>query len=482
MTVDLHSRTPHRPGLAARLAASAAAPTDGGRSTLRWLRERRDSGHFRVTPVPFARLDGWSFRSVEGDLVHRSGRFFRVEGMDVTARDGTRHWRQPILRQDDIAVLGILAREFNGVLHFLLQAKMEPGNIGMVQLSPTVQSTPSNYSRAHRGRTSRYIEGFLGDHPGRTLVDILQSEQGSWFIGKRNRNVVVEVDEPVDVHDDFRWLTLAEIFALLRHPDIVNMDTRTVLSCLPLALDEATPARNPELARAVGGPRNEPRHGATEIDDWLHGWRKRAPLSVERIPLAATAADGWVRDDSRIAHHTGRWFRIIGVTAAADNREVGAWSQPLLQPCGVGLTALVTRRIRGTLHLLVRADARPGYRSGVEIGPTLQCTPSNCPPGTPGRPDLLDTVLATPPERVLHDSRQSEEGGRFHHATTRHLIVEQDPREPLDPPPGYLWISAAQLADLVSTSCQVNIEARSLLLSLLATIHSTPTRPSGGAE
>ncbi|MFC6090007.1 NDP-hexose 2,3-dehydratase family protein [Saccharothrix lopnurensis] len=477
MTLDLHAR----PDLAARLATSAGAPTDGARDALNWLRERRRNGTFRVTPVPFDRLDGWSFRAEDGDLVHRSGRFFTVEGAEVTTPDGGSRWLQPIIRQDDVAVLGILAREIDGVLHFLMQAKMEPGNIGLVQLSPTVQSTPSNYSRAHQGKTSRYVEYFLGDHPGRALVDILQSEQGSWFRGKRNRNVVVEVDEPVDVHEDFRWFTLAEILDLLRHPDVVNMDTRTVLSCLPLAVDGSVSVRHPALARSLGFPGHEARHDTAEVHRWLGERRELQSLSVERIPLAATAAAGWVRDESQIGHVSGRWFRIIGVDVAADSREVGAWSQPLLAPCDVGLVALVTRRIGDTLHLLVKADVRPGYRAGVEVGPTVQCTPSNFPPGTPGRPDYLDAVLATPPERVLHESRQSEEGGRFYHATTRHLVVEQDPSAPPEPAPGYLWLTAHQLAELVTTSCQVNIEARSLLLTLLAVIHSDRTRTSGGA-
>lgn len=481
MTLDLHARTPHQPGLAARLAASAAKPPDGATNALHWLRERRRNDSFRVVPVPFTRLGGWSFREQDGDLVHRSGRFFSVEGLEVTTPGATARWRQPIIRQDDVAVLGILAREIDGVLRFLMQAKMEPGNIGMVQLSPTVQSTPSNYSRAHRGKTSRYVEYFLGEHPGRTLVDVLQSEQGSWFRGKRNRNVVVEVDEPVELHPDYRWCTLAEIFALLRHPDTVNMDTRTVLSCLPLAVDEPASARHPALARSLGAPGHEPLHQAADIGRWLAQRRDVQSLSVERVPLTATTTDGWYRDQSRIAHVSGRWFQIVGVDVAADNREVSAWSQPLLAPCGVGLVALVTRRIGGTLHLLVKADVRPGYQTGVEIGPTVQCTPSNFPPDEPGRPEFLDAVLATPPHRVLHDSRQSEEGGRFYHATTRHLVVEQDPADPAEPPPGYLWVTASQLADLVATSCQVNIEARSLLLTLLATIHSGQIRPSEGA-
>ncbi len=52
---------------------------------------------------------------------------------------------------------------------------------------------------------------------------------------KQNRNMVVEATGHVPVLDDFRWLTLAEIKALLAMDDLVNMDARTVLSCLSYA-------------------------------------------------------------------------------------------------------------------------------------------------------------------------------------------------------------------------------------------------------
>ena len=70
------------------------------------------------------------------DLTHESGHFFRVQG--VRARcdfPAPLRFEQPIVNQPEIGVLGILAKRFDGVLHFLLQAKMEPGNIDLVQFA-----------------------------------------------------------------------------------------------------------------------------------------------------------------------------------------------------------------------------------------------------------------------------------------------------------------------------------------------------------
>jgi oxidase EvaA len=181
--------------VADRLARSAAVIDDGALTpdadVPRWLRQRTDANRFRVDPVPFADLTDWSFGPC-GNLVHHSGRFFRVEGLHIVASEGPfAEWEQPIIVQPEIGILGILVKEFDGVPHFLMQAKMEPGNCNLVQLSPTVQATRSNYTAVHQGARVKYLDHFIGRRRGRILVDVLQSEHGAWFFHKANRNMIV---------------------------------------------------------------------------------------------------------------------------------------------------------------------------------------------------------------------------------------------------------------------------------------------------
>jgi len=156
----------------------------------------------------------------------------------------------------------------------------------------------------------------------------------------------------------------------------------------------------------------------------------------------------------------------VGVRVHASNREVRSWCQPLLAPRGLGLAAFVVRRIDGILHLLARADLRPGYRDVVELGPTVQCTPANFDDVSDDRrPAFLDLVLSAG-AKVRYDVVQSEEGGRFERALTRHLVVEVGDEVPIHTPPDFCWLTVVQLRALVPGSYQVNIEARSLLLCL----------------
>ncbi|MFB7102288.1 NDP-hexose 2,3-dehydratase family protein [Streptomyces hydrogenans] len=438
---------------ARRLAASALAAEGRvpGPSPDAWLAERGLAGALRVDRVPLSELTGWSFAPGTGDLRHDSGRFFSVEGLSVRRETGpVDSWSQPVLVQSDIGVLGLLAKEFDGVLHFLMQAKMEPGNATRTQLCPTVQATRSNYTGVHGGAPVPYLDHFLRPGRGRVLVDVLQSEMGSWFHRKRNRNMVVEVLDDVPVGDDFRWMTMGEVLDRLRQDDVVNMDVRTILACLPLA------------ARGTGAPRRGPaRHEDAELAHWFTDMKARHPMVTRRVPLAAV--DGWTRGPDEIAHEDGRYFRVIGVRVEATQREVRSWSQPLLAPVAEGVVAFLLRRFDGVPHVLVQARVEAGLLDGVEWAPTVQCTPANLAGTGLPRPRYLDAVLGAPADAVRYDTLLSDEGGRSYHSLARHLVVEAGPDVPDEEPDGFRWVSLGQLAAFARHGYQVNVQARSLL-------------------
>ncbi|MFC9914412.1 NDP-hexose 2,3-dehydratase family protein [Streptomyces sp. NPDC059862] len=448
MTMSLHPR--EDTALSGRLARSAAERTSGaGPRTAEvpgWLAERRAAHRFAVTRIPFADLEGWSFQPGTGKLAHDSARFFTVEGLraEIDGDPATR-WMQPIIRQPEVGILGILAKEFDGVLHFLMQAKMEPGNPNLLQLSPTVQATRSNYTKVHRGAAVKYIDYFTRPGRGRVLADVLQSEHGSWFFHKSNRNMIVETDEEVPQDADFIWLTLGQIGELLHFDDLVNMDARTVLACAPVAFPE-TSAR---LSDAM-------------LMSWFTGERARHETRMTCVPLNEVA--GWERDEWSIRRPDGRYFEVVSVGVEAGSREVSSWTQPLFEPTGQGLVAFVTQRFDGVPHLLAHARVEGGFLDTVELGPTVQCIPDNHrQPGGTDRPPFLDMVLETKPERVRYEAIHSEEGGRFLNAQSRYQIVE--PETPIhgELPPGYCWLTPGQLAALGRHGHYVNVQARTLL-------------------
>ncbi|GAB3812932.1 NDP-hexose 2,3-dehydratase family protein [Micromonospora zhanjiangensis] len=435
----------------------SAAQTDEGHmirtaDLLGWLADRARAHRFTVDRIAFDELDGWSFAPGTGNLVHHTGRFFSVEGLSVTLGEGTvPSWEQPIIRQPENGILGILVKEFDGVLHFLLQAKMEPGNPNQLQLSPTVQATRSNYTGVHRGAEVPYLEHFTGPGRGRVHIDVLQSEHGSWFYRKSNRNMLVEATGEVVPRADFCWLTLGQIGELLRLDNVVNMDCRTVIACLPIAAGEPGAL-----------------HSDAELQSWFTVERSRWDPTIECKPLAAVA--GWERDAYCIRRPDGRYFRLVAVSVEASSREVSSWSQPLIEPTGTGVTAFLVRDIGGVPHLLVQAKAEAGLLDKVELAPTVQCNPANSAhlPAAE-RPPFLDLVLAAPPERIRYEARHSEEGGRFLNAESRYLLVDVTGDEvALQPPAGFQWATAGQLGGLAGHGHYLNVQARTLLSCLHA--------------
>ncbi|OHV32919.1 NDP-hexose 2,3-dehydratase [Parafrankia colletiae] len=439
-----------------------------------WFEERRQVDVAQVRRIDLADLDRWSEDPHTGNIGHDSGKFFVVEGLSVNHSDGpVPRWTQPIINQPEIGILGILAKEFDGVLHFLMQAKNEPGNAGGVQLSPTVQATRSNYTGVHGGAAVPYLEYFRSADPGTVIADALQSEQGSWFYQKRNRNVVVEVQDEVPLLDGFRWLTLGQLHRLLAEDDIVNMDSRTVLSCLPFAavqLATTFPAAVDSLQTAVlrsSSQEEAGRHPTGEILSWVTDARTRNQVRAQRIPLADVTS--WRHTATAIEHEAGLFFRVIGVDVRTGHREVASWTQPMIEPVGTGIVAFLVTRFGGVLHALVHARVEPGYFDVVELAPTVQCNEENygwLPAAA--RPRFLDRVLAARPEEILFEAALSEEGGRFYHALNRYLIIELDAGAgaALDTGPDHRWLTLHQLVGLLRHSHYVNVQARSLVACL----------------
>ncbi|MFC5186386.1 NDP-hexose 2,3-dehydratase family protein [Actinomadura harenae] len=466
-----------------RLARSALCP-DGLTSpeaVEAWLAEARDGDRMTVRPAPLSELPGWNVDPRTGDLTHVSGAFFTVHGLAVEHRDAPVPRReQPIIDQPEIGILGLLVRAFDGVPHCLVQTKAEPGNVGGVQIAPTVQATRSNYTRVHRGRPVPYLEHFRTPSRGRLLVDVRQSEHGAWFLRKRNRNMVVETREDIELLPGFRWLTLHRLHRLLDRDDLVNMDLRSVLGCLPVAGPGAAAALAPTggfqdaLARSLDA--SPGLHADADLLHWITERRTRTDVRVHRVPLSGMA--GWRHDGTTVTPEDGRSFEVAGVTVGTAGREVDDWSQPVVRPLGTSVAAFLVKRIDGVLHLLAQALAEPGCSDVLELAPTVQCVPHDLDGGPPQvRPPFLDDVLAAGPDRVRFAATLSEEGGRLYHARGRYLIVEAAPGDggPDEGPeesPDFRWLTLRQFAALLPHSHYVNVQAR----SLLACLYSLPGR------
>ncbi|MDX2024670.1 MAG: NDP-hexose 2,3-dehydratase family protein [Deltaproteobacteria bacterium] len=446
---------------------------------LAWFHSKLTVGHFSVVRAPLDQLDMWQFEGDRDVLRHTSGRFFRIEGLRVRTTFGsTPTWDQPIINQPEIGILGILTKVFDGVRYFLMQAKMEPGNVNVLQLSPTVQATKSNFSRVHKGKLPAYLEYFVERGKAKVLIDQLQTEQGGRFLRKRNRNIVIEVNDEVPVHDDFKWLTLAELRKLLLIDNFVNMDARSVLSTIPMLDDEQlVRLRHTGIEGVVANGGLSPLgHSIVqslcdetdgyrtrdEVISWFTEQLVRYELDVQKVPLSQL--DGWTISDWEITRGP-RFFSVIGVRVEAGSREVARWSQPLIADAHIGLLGFVAKKINGILHLLVQAKVEPGHIDVVELSPTVSCSNYAAVAEQERRPAFFDYFIGARAGKIHLDVLQSEEGGRFLALQNRNMLVEVGEHEAVDVPDNFLWMTLSQITELMRHS-MFNIEARSLISGL----------------
>lgn len=388
-----------------------------------WIQQRRAALSLTVAQRSLEDLDQWAFDEVTGDLRHRSGSFFAVRGL-TNGRES-----HIILDQPEVGLLGLLLTVVNGTAHVLVQMKHEPGSVAGAQLSPTVQATRSNIDRRHGGRAVPYLESFT-TAPASVIHDSLQSEHGTWFFRKVNRNLVVAGPPTEPLNRNFMWVTLGQLYYLtLNTPDLIGMDLRSTLACLPTferdCQCDATPLEY-----------LTPLHRSTP-SDVLSGFRL--------APLRETA-----RPADRLSTPHGS-FEIIGVDVSGGEREVDSWQQPLLHPL-----------IRRTYSLPIRSG------SCLEIGLCVRYEFGLSHPqysGTEGD-NSSETLLSL----MLY-----EEGGRTYDAETCYRLSEDTSHD------ATVWVPSCAAIALSQQSSVLTIEARTLLLlarALRATPHLEPGQTS----
>lgn len=440
-----------------------------------WIAFRNRAVKVEVDLIPFKQMENWGFDPETQDLVHSSGKFFSIRGLNVKTEGSPfqSEWMQPIIDQPEVGLLGIIVKEIDGVLCFLLQAKIEPGNINNVQLSPTLQATRSNYMRVHCGRAPRYLEYFRNFEKYHVWVDQLQSEQGGRFLHKRNRNIVLEINGEIPLYDDFVWVTLGQIKELMRYDNVVNMDTRTVLSGISPINNNSTIdefCRLCDILKITGIGREifESRmvlHGLHSIDNilsWFANLKSNYLLSANVTPLKNITE--WKCTETEIVREDRKYFRVIGANISIDNREGSSWAQPLVQPMQEGICALILKRIGSVIHLLIQAKLECGNLDILEFAPTVQClTGDYRKRGETYIPHYLEYVLNAPSQQILWDVKQSEEGGRFFQEQNRNLIILVDDDFPVEVPPNYCWMTFGQVRQFLKYNNYLNIQVRSLL-------------------
>lgn len=426
---------------------------------LSWLEERKNNLEVRLDQILLSECEPWYYDEKEGMIRNQNKTFFQIVGLRQTK---TNHEviEQPIILQDEIGFLGIICCKINGIWHYLMQAKIEPGNVNNVQVSPTIQATKSNFTRQHGGASPAFLEYFLNMKPQNVLVDQIQSEQSSRFLQKRNRNVILTVESQIEEPSTHRWMTLPQIKELMKYDNLVNMDTRTVLSCMPYVLlgeEGDVPFKDKPYFHRTAGSLD--RQTIVNIYHQINNFKMFEKGSIEKVPLFELR--DWKMENGEFRNSGDYSFKVIFCNIAIEGREVKEWKQPLFAATGIATFGLVCCDDEGILKFLVKVRPEIGCFDGAELGPTIQKEATEA-----IADDCVNRLFwqkLQDKEGILVDVLLSEEGGRFYQEQNRNVIISVEKGELDALPPGYVWSDYGTLNILTQINNCLNIQLRNLL-------------------
>lgn len=423
-----------------------------------WFARLLEKEDFSMTHIPLAASREWALGN--GAIRHKSGRFFAVVGIHAMHADGNRV-EQPLLDQREVGTLAFVIRPYAESTEVLVQAKVEPGNIGTIQLAPSFQATASNAACIHGGTPPPLHELISRASKSLLVADSLQSEQGSRFYGKFNRNCSLLVSGEVSHGPYHRWMPARELCGLLAENYLINTDARSSLVCSDWEiLAKGQPFSGHGFAaellasyRLADSDAYKPLQAVLCELNEPAAWRDAPKIqSLDQLL-------GWKVSEEGPEPEAGKPFRLRHIQVHALSREVTEWDQPIVQSAGCGQVALPIGRYHGIPHFLFRTSCEPGFGSRVELTPALTAQPGESHSDDAFTSDLLISG------RQIISCLQSEEGGRFLFDENNYVLL--DVGDVMQPPNGYHWVSLAQIRELLARGKCLTNEARSVLSLLL---------------
>ena len=438
------------------LSAYTVDGINTNQSILDWIQTLNNTINVTIKKTTLLNTN-WFYDEHSGQIVNENRSFFQISGFKFGKI------KQPIFIQNEIGYLGMLCRSIDGVLHFLVQAKIEPGNINKIQLSPTIQSTKSNFTQAHGGNKPFYLDWFLNAEKHTIIVDQIQSEQSSRFFGKRNRNIIIMLNEntKVEEYPSHKWVTLGQLKSFMRIDNLVNMDTRTVLSCIPFyKYDFTSILIETPFTRSISHG-NQP-NILPELYRYINNYKMFCNDKQELLPLYAL--NNWetiINDDiEEFICKTGHPFKIVFCDISIEGREIKHWGQPLFEAQGMATLGLFTRVNNGIQEYLIHAKPEAGCFDKIELGPTVQLEATD---NTLNEVEKIFIEHYTNNIGIKHNVMLSEEGGRFYHEQNKNILIEITPNRIDNPPPGYWWCTYRTLNKLTQINNILNIQLRNLI-------------------
>lgn len=399
-----------------------------------WLKNQKKINKIKIKKKKINSLNDWIFKK---DIIfHKSKNFFSIKPFLFQQKRKKRF--QPLIVQREHGILGIIKQKKKGKDYYLLQSKIEPGNINGIQISPTVQATKSNYLRKHGGKKTLFLDYFLKKQKKLNIISKIKlSEQGSRFLKKKNWNILLETHKlTIPIKKNYCWLTKENIKYLIKKRNMLNMDTISVLSSV------------------IKKNLNENKLNSNyDIKNMLHQFDKNMKFS--RNIISFNDLKNWKIKKDSISDIKNKYFSIFFINVFANLREVKKWEQPIISDHFSSLNGFLVSKINNSMHYLLQIINEPGFDQSKYTSTIFEKNFS-----FHSRKNIKFLSFFNK-KNCLMDLVNSDEGGRFLNNQTRNMINEIKDYKKINLNKNFIWASHNQVINLIKQN-KITIEARNL--------------------
>jgi hypothetical protein len=258
----------------------------------------------------------WIFR--EKKITNQKSDFFNI-GLYKTSSSIC----QFLMKQKLPALVVLLIAEIQGEDFAILNCRFEPGLIGKINFTSTIQSTPNNYSQSHGGKPTPFIE--VLDQPekyGAVIYDSFQFDWGDFYISKTKRYLIIKLNTIPELPSGFVWFHIKKFKQLALENLLISNDLRVCI-----ALFKSLSKQMQQLKTESSPPYQN--------------------QSLESIPFSTDSADYF---NNRIG-----FFKVSTRT-----REVKSWVQPLIIPSKSKTISLTFKQSGNQKLYGVQKKSQPG--------------------------------------------------------------------------------------------------------------------------
>ena len=127
-----------------------------------------------------------------------------------------------------------LVTKFKKIYHFLIQAKLEPGNLDKFEIAPTIQCKQSDFENKRNNKIIQFLDLVKKSKEEQFLFDSYQSEEGGRFYQESHRHLIIDIDkDQIKVMPkQFIWISLNQLLALNKYNNYLNIHARSLLSLI----------------------------------------------------------------------------------------------------------------------------------------------------------------------------------------------------------------------------------------------------------